>query len=287
MAIIRPMEGSPFDAVVFAGGGNRCLWQAGFYETVAPAIGLAPTFASGSSAGATIACMTLAGRAGRALEHFKEATGRNRRNVYPLNAWRKAPVFPHYEMYRRTIVESLGPDGFDKLRATADVRVQLTRLPPWLGPRLGAALGLAAYQVEKALSNPVHQAASRRLGFRPDVARVHDCADVEALADLLLASSCAPPFMPVLRHGGRVAIDGGVVENVPVAAVEGDAERILVLLTRTYAPASIPHVPGRTYVQPSRDLPIGKFDYTRPDGLQEAYDLGLEDGARYLTRRSA
>ena len=28
-----------FDAVVFAGGGNRCYWQGGFYEAVSERIG--------------------------------------------------------------------------------------------------------------------------------------------------------------------------------------------------------------------------------------------------------
>ncbi|NJN40338.1 MAG: patatin-like phospholipase family protein, partial [Gammaproteobacteria bacterium] len=28
--------------VVFAGGGNRCLWQAGFWSEAAPRLGLIP-----------------------------------------------------------------------------------------------------------------------------------------------------------------------------------------------------------------------------------------------------
>ena len=39
-----------FDAVAFAGGGNRCYWQGGFWEAAAERLGLAPTLAAGVSA---------------------------------------------------------------------------------------------------------------------------------------------------------------------------------------------------------------------------------------------
>ncbi len=273
---------SPFDAVVFAGGGNRCLWQAGFYEVVAPAIGLVPERCSGSSAGATIACLLFAGRAVDALEHFREATGANPSNVYPRNALRGKPVFPHYAMYRRVIVDVIGDDGFQRLLAGPEIRVQLTRLPRWVGPRAGVLLGLMAYSVEKVLSSPVHPRAGHRVGFVSELGSVGDCANVDELADLLLGSSCVPPFTPVLRLGGRTVLDGGVVENVPVAAVEPDSQKILVLLTRSYPAHRIPKDPRRTYAMPSRPIPISKFDYTNPKGLDIAYDLGRLDGEAFV-----
>jgi hypothetical protein len=50
-----------FDAIVFAGGGNRCYWQGGFYEAVAPRLGLAPKLVVGASAGAFAAAYSLLG----------------------------------------------------------------------------------------------------------------------------------------------------------------------------------------------------------------------------------
>lgn len=278
------MVPSPFDAVVFAGGGNRCLWQAGFYETVAPELNLRPARASGSSAGATVACLVFSGRARAALDYFREATRRNARNVYPLNALRGQPLFPHHAMYRSVIIDSIGSDGFQTLRQGPEIRVQLTRLPRWVGPRSGVLLGLMAYSVEKLLSSPVHPRAGHAVGFQSEVAPVSRCEDVSGLADLLLSSSCVPPFTPVLRYDGRTVLDGGVVENVPVAAVAHDSESILVLLSRVYGPGRLPEHPGRMYVQPSRKLPISKFDYTWPEGLDEAWDLGVRDGEAFLER---
>jgi predicted acylesterase/phospholipase RssA len=46
-----------FDAVVFAGGGNRCYWQGGFYEAAAPRLELAPKLVVAASAGAFAAAI--------------------------------------------------------------------------------------------------------------------------------------------------------------------------------------------------------------------------------------
>ncbi len=50
-----------FDGIAFAGGGNRCYWQGGFYEAVADRIGLAPGVVVGASAGAYAATYSLLG----------------------------------------------------------------------------------------------------------------------------------------------------------------------------------------------------------------------------------
>ena len=57
-----------FDAVVFAGGGCRCFWQAGFWSVVAPALELRPRSITGASATA-LRPMVVTGR------------------VHPLTAW--------------------------------------------------------------------------------------------------------------------------------------------------------------------------------------------------------
>jgi len=41
-----------FDAMSFAGGGNRCYWQNGVYEVLAERFDLKPSLVVGASAGA-------------------------------------------------------------------------------------------------------------------------------------------------------------------------------------------------------------------------------------------
>jgi predicted acylesterase/phospholipase RssA len=125
----------------------------------------------------------------------------------------------------------------------------------------------------------VHPRLARRLGFTAEHVSVRTCPTPESLADLVLASSCTPPFTPALAHGGRPALDGGVADNVPAAAVESGDGPTLVLLTRRYA--RLPAHPGRSYVQPSAPVPVSAWDYTDAAGVQAAFDLGRRDGEAF------
>ena len=113
-----------------------------------------------------------------------------------------------------------------------------------------------------------------------------DCDSPEQLADLLLQSASTPPFTPVLRRGGRPVLDGGLVDNVPVDALDATPGNVLVLVTRLYPrPRRFVREQGgqrRLYLQPSQRVPISSWDYTRPDAMTHAYELGRRDGETFL-----
>jgi predicted acylesterase/phospholipase RssA len=268
-----------YESVVFAGGGNRCLWQAGFYRTVADALDLAPARAAASSAGAAVAAVLFAGCFDAALAHFKRATAGNPRNVHFANLFNGAPIFPHAAMYRRALLEVIDDRALATLHAGPDMRVPITRAPRWLGVRTGFAVAGLADALEHVLGPPVHPRLAPWLGFRADYATVRECRTPEALADLVLASSCTPPFTPLLRHDGKPALDGGIADNVPVAALGDAPGPTLVLLARRYR--RLPLHASRVYVQPSTAVPVSSWDYTNPAGLQAAYDLGRRDGETF------
>lgn len=274
---------TPFTSVVMAGGGNRCFWQAGFWASAAPAIGLAPKVIAACSAGATFACTILADRVQVTLDHMKKAMAANPKNFYPRRLWTKEGAFPHLAIYRRAILEIMDRPAMDRLSQGPDIRVLVTR-PPWmLGPYLGVVLGFAAYTLERYLLNPLHPTYPTRLGFVPEVISVRECRTPEELADLLLQSSCSPPLIPVMFRDGQAALDGGLIDNVPVVALGPEPGPTLVLLTRRYPLDRLGGVPGRIYVQPSEPIPVVKWDYTDPGGIQAAYDLGRRDGERFAT----
>jgi Patatin-like phospholipase len=268
--------------VVFAGGGNRCLWQAGFWSEAGPRLGLAPRRIAATSAGAAIACVLLAGRLREGLAHFRAATAANRRNAYPANVLRGRPVFPHAAMYRRALLETIDAAALARLHAGPEILVPITRAPPWLGPRSAFALAGVVDALEHALARSPHPRFARKCGFGVEYARVSECATPEALADLVLASSCTPPFTPLLSHCGRPALDGGIADNAPVEAV-GDGPT-LVLLTRPFV--RLPAHPLRTYLQPSRQVPVRSWDYTDPEGLDAAFALGRNDAERWCATQS-
>jgi len=87
-------------------------------------------------------------------------------------------------------------------------------------------------------------------------------------------------------------LDGGMVDNVPVGALDETPGRVLGMVTRLYPRPQmfvVPHqtaqgVQQRLYVQPSARVPISSWDYTSPQQMQHAYNLGRVDGERLLAR---
>lgn len=276
----------PFDQVVFAGGGNRCWWQAGWWDVVAPELDLRPRIITGISAGAATACMIYTHDAREVMSYYHGVLANNRRNAYWRNLFGDQRVFPHYGIYRAALLSILGEGRLAFLQDAPEIRIGVAHIPRWTSPRLAVLAGLLAYNIDKHLLKTLHPRLGRRLGFHPEFVRAQDCATPEQLADLLLQSSSTPPFTPVLRRDGRAVLDGGLVDNIPVDALDPDPGDVLVLVTRRYPrpPRFVLREGGqrRLYLQPSQRVPISSWDYTRPAGMTQAYDLGRRDGEAFL-----
>lgn len=279
-------EASSFDAVVFAGGGCRCFWQVGFYQAVAPALDLRPIQVAAVSAGSAMACALYADRVDEVLAYFLDRVTANEKNIYPGNLWGKAAVFPHEEIYRATILHAIDGAAMARLKQGPEIRVLMSRLPRWLGPRSGVAIGFLAYEVEKMLSPNVHPELARQFGFESEVVPFGGCETPGEIADVILQSSCTPPFTPVYHRDGEPVLDGGLVDNVPVSALSGGFENVLVLLTRCYPEEVLPNGADRTYVQPSEPVPVEKWDYASPDLVRATLELGRRDGEAFLEARA-
>ena len=273
------MSKTPFTSVIFAGGGCRCLWQAGFYSTAAKELGLKPAIVAGVSAGSAIACMSLSGRLAEGIEFFKEITAKNKKNVYASALFTGRSAFPHNDMYRSVILHSIDAKALDMLRKNGpEIRILVARAPKLLGPVSATFAGFIAYTFEKYIFNPVHPSAGAAIGFSGEVFTAQQCRTPGELCDLICASSCTPPFVPVQHWGGKIALDGGLIDNVPVSAIDRERKGgTLLLLTRRYADEKLPEIPGRVYIQPSENVPLSKMDYTNPDGIQTAFELGRKD----------
>lgn len=272
-----------FAGLAYAGGGNRCYWQGGFYETVAPEIGLKPRRIVGASAGAGAMLYNALGVGPAVREMLREAcTGRT--SEVDWAAFRRGGrLFPVAQMYRGMLATLFTPERLAALKAQADFLIAISRPPRFWPLPVIAALGIGAYQLEKRLRRPVHPTAGRRLGFRPDLIRIADCADPEELVDALMASAAVPPFMPAGNIGARAALDGGLVDSAPawaLAEMEAAGEQTLVLLTRPFA--QVPQVQNRTYVRPSQVIPVSQFTIRNWEGIRFAYELGVKDGEAFL-----
>ncbi len=274
-----------FDKVVFAGGGHRCWWQAGFWDVVSSEIELRPRVIGAVSAGAATACLLLGNDTKRALAWYERELAGVRSNVNWLNLFRRdRRLFPHAAIYRKALRALLGGDHFRRLMWHApEIRVLLTRLPDGMRPGTAVFRGILAYNVEKYVHGTLHPQAGRRLGFVGETRRVQDCRSERELVDLLIASSCTPPFTPLELYDNAPCLDGGLIDNVPVGLVDDVPGSTLVLTTRRYKKrAPVFALGDRLYVQPSAPIPVASWDYTSPKRYQATYALGRKDGEAFL-----
>ncbi len=276
---------SRFKSVVFAGGGSRCFWQLGFWSTAAPALNIRPLTAAGVSAGAAFACFSLSADGESVLHYFKNLASANKKNFYLTNLFRKAPMFPHYNMYRKSILNTINPEVLLKLMNGPDIRILIARPPRWMGAISASIAGVVAYNIEKHIFHPLHPVFASKLGFKGEIVSVKECGTSEELAELIMQSSCAPPLLPVMKRNNRVALDGGMIDNVPVSLLDHCAGDKLVLLTRRYKDGVLPENNEVTYLQPSENIPITKWEYTDPEGLQYVYDMGRRDGDAFAKQQ--
>ncbi len=87
-----------FDQVVFAGGGNRCWWQAGFWDVVQPELELKPRIIAGISAGAATACMLYTNQSRWVMDYYARAQGQHEERLLGQPAARRAigvSALPH------------------------------------------------------------------------------------------------------------------------------------------------------------------------------------------------
>ncbi|MFM7348811.1 MAG: patatin-like phospholipase family protein [Erythrobacter sp.] len=277
--------GLQFDCIAMQGGGIRCFWQAGFLAVASqiPRVREVPIFAVSAAAG--IAAAHAAGRLTHAVERFRAAASANPSNVHWRNLLSAEPVFPHSGIYRRVLDEVFDASAVARLRAGPGLSVLLAR--PWPGLPTPVVVGLsgALYRAKKSMDPARWSRLAQAAGFRAQYVDVRTCDRPEVVAQLILASSCTPPFTPVLSWEGRRVMDGGLLESVPISPLAAAGRRALVLMTR--APRlGESFVDGHEVVWPSRPLAVSAWDYTNPQAIDDAVALGRLDAATFVERNA-
>ena len=276
------MSRHSFDAVAFAGGGNRCYWQGGFWDALNAARPQSPRFVVAVSAGAFQACFSLIGEGDRVRRIVFDACAGIEREIEWRRLLRGRSPFVVGGLYRDLIAEVFGELELAALRAAPDIHIQVTHPPALMPPLVAAYAAIAAYQVEKVVTGAAHSRAGRHLGLTASWISTHGLESREELVDALMGTATVPPFMPVGLVNGRPALDGGLVDNPPVdriAAVEKAGGRTLVLTTRAGRP--MPVVENRTVVRPSVPILTSRFAVTDAEAIRAAYELGLRDGEAF------
>lgn len=272
-----------FETLVFAGGGNRCWWQAGALRHLMEHGARLPAQLVGTSAGAAVAASFLVQGAETALQACLRLFSGNRR----IFDWAALPrlKFAHQHIYPAWVDAFFNSTSFATLgRSSSRLTVALTRPARGLGVSGSVFLGTLAYLIDRYVWNSIHPRLPTLLGLRQDFVVLNDCSSIEAARTILIAAASAPPIMSASTIEGWHAMDGGYTDNAPIPPQSSaERSRTLIMLTRHY-----PRLPqwftwlGRTYWQPSQRVPVSTWDCTPRATVQDAYDLGLQDAARAL-----
>lgn len=278
------VTGYDFDQVetlVFAGGGNRCWWQAGVLTQLFSSGHRFPPRFVGTSGGAAVAASLLTYGAEFALESCVAAYARNP-SIFDRNRRLKLG-FAHTRIYPAWIRSFVNAENLHTFRESPTrLTIAITRPSRLLGLSGSVFAGTCAHLLDKYMSNSLHPTLPRRLGLRQDFFTIDDQTSVEETQALLVASAAAPPFMNARLLHGEFALDGGYVDNAPVEEqTSAQCQRTLVLLTRHY-----PKLPTlftwneRAYWQPGCKIPVSTWDCTAKTDVKRAFEMGRQDALR-------
>lgn len=277
--------------LTFAGGGNRSFYQLGllnrWHEQLLPRTAAV----AACSAGACVIATFLSGRKDAARDYWMRRTAGIRRNFDWSKLLRGERPAPQGPIYRDTLLMTFADGGLERIRSQPfPIYVLAARLPRILPSALSAALGIGLYSLERSMRRPPHPRSPRLLGFTPVAFDARLCETPDELTNLILASSATPPFTPVGSFRGQQLLDGGMIDNAPAFVAEDrhpEARRSVVFLSRPYHPSVLGVQGARLYLAPTVPPPIGRWDYTQPQRLDETVALGEREAAHHRPQLDA
>ncbi|PRQ03786.1 patatin-like phospholipase family protein [Enhygromyxa salina] len=277
-------------SIVLSGGGCKAFWANGVLRSISASLPPIEHWA-GASAGAAFALTQVSGRFEDTFTRFLQSVAANQRNFYLDRALRAQRPFPHDEIYRDAVRFVLRDRGFDQVREGAPVHILLSYVEaghPFVSTSWAAVRAFADRRRRGVLHGP------RQLppGLGLEVVSSHEAQSVQQLLDWTLMSSTIPPITPIQRRAGRRYLDGGLIDNVPIRALpepaRGPGSRVLCLVSHH---VRVPERPVQwvdgamvLYLAARAPLPVRVWDYTSPERVIAAIELGARDGMALLDR---
>jgi predicted acylesterase/phospholipase RssA len=270
--------------IVFAGGGNRCWWQAGMVGQLSQHPCWQARQLVGASAGAGVATAFATGSIQNALSEAIERFNNTPRNFEWRELLKGRRPFALPKIYPDWISTFL--DGSDLARlkqASLSVSVVITRPIRFLPLSLSTLIALGLYSSEKFWLKNFHARLPHHVGFRSEHLNLADSADLDEARTWLLASAAAVPLTPTHQVRGRAALDGGFYDSVPLPEDRSEDAHTLILLTR-HRP-DLPQIfeyQNRVYLQPKKAVAAVNMDCTSGRNVKLTYQQGREEGRELL-----
>ena len=146
-----------YENIVFAGGGNRCWWQAGMIETLSKHLAITPKSLTGTSAGGAVAVAFATQRIQFALDDCIRLYSANSSNFIWKNIISGKRPFPQSYLYRVWTEKFFDQQAFSYLKSQQlSIKISLTRPTQYLPLSLSVCLGLILYSSKKFLFKNLH-----------------------------------------------------------------------------------------------------------------------------------
>jgi hypothetical protein len=192
--------------------------------------------------------------------------------------------FAQETIYPGWISSFMNEQGFANFQATGtELLVGVGRLPRHTPKTLGISLGILAYFYDKYGVSKLHPELADLFGLQLELRSLRATADATSASHLLVCAASAPPFLPAQLLDDNWAVDGGFADNAPRLPLTEQDNQQMMLLTRHYPsrPPMFRHC-GRTYMQPSKPIPVSTWDSTTKTDIFPAFELGRRDGVAAL-----
>lgn len=267
-----------FDQLVFSGGGTRCFWQGGFLEATREPLDLQPQRVTGVSGGALSAACFVADCGKHLLENMQSAFENIEQNI---DLWDKGPgdkLTPHQRLYRQVVESTLDSSAQKAIAAGPQLQVLLAHPPSSRFPKASAIPLFLAYALDISLRSTPDLVMPQWFGLTPERVDARNAAKEGNLVDLICNAAAIPPVFDLPGWNGQKVMDGALASKAPVPVP--DRGRTLLLLTRRFR--HLPDHPDRVYVTVSDETPADKLDFTDGDKIERTWQLGKQDGERFL-----
>jgi predicted acylesterase/phospholipase RssA len=283
------MMSGPF-SVVLSGGGCKAFWSNGALQVLDDCLPRIDNWA-GVSAGAAFALTHVSRRFDDTFVHFLGAVEANQRNFYLERALRRERPFPHNQIYRDAVRFVLRDGGFARIRESAPVYMLLSYVLAG-HPFVSTSWNAVQAFVDRRRRGVLHGPSQLPAGIGTQVVCSREAMDVEQLLDWTLMSSTIPPITPIQRRAGRRYLDGGLIDNIPIRALPEHARakgaKILCLVSHRVRvperPVRLPSGAEVLYLSASEPLPVRVWDYTSPERVIAAMELGRRDATAMRER---
>ena len=119
-------------------------------------------------------------------------------------------------------MSAVDDSAMKRLRQAPDIRVLMARPPAWLSPQWATVLGIGTYLTEKHLKKPMHPTWATQVGFSPAGGLGPGVSNPKPTGRPQFCNPRAP--RPSCRFNiacRQPVLDGGLIDNCPVATVAG------------------------------------------------------------------